>query len=731
MSQSRQLGAIMFADIMGFTAMMEENEAAASLCRSRLRNALKSACTSWNGRIVELTGDGGLCIFQSAYDAVRCAIAVQAEMKTADPIPLRIGIHSGDVVIDDNSVYGSVVNIASRVESFAVAGAIFITAKIFDEIKNQPDIQVQQMGRFKFKNVEDPVLIYAVSNPGITVPPVHQLQGKGHEVAEKKFISLQKSLIALAAIIGLAVFIYFRFLKQEGPLKLKSIAVMPFINQGNNPDNEFFSDGITEDIHTHLAKINSLNVIAHSAMMLYKNSEKSIKQIGKELNVSTILKGSVRRVGDKIRIYAELIDAGTSKNLWAETFDREYAKIFDIQSEIAQSIAQKMAINISAAEKNLIRQKPTDNLTAYENYLKGRSHYYEYKKEENEKAIEYFKKAIALDNNYALAWAGLGDAFSQKNQRFGYELSWNDSSKIAGLRAVSLDSNSSEAYKALANAYYSGGEYDKGFELLRRSVELNPNNEQAVGNLGAGYFLRAQLVEALRWEKKAAAINPKNGIPYQIIGWIYRLLGDYNNAEQWLKKSLALKIFSDTYRELGYTYLLQQKKDSAKLLVPVIIAIDSTNARNHETAGVLLQMAGDKQNAREHFQKAIDLNKSISNDKDAIAPIGLGQLLLEMNNKIDAEVQLSNSLSVFLKTIEEGSQDDDPPLNLAAIYAIKNDKQEAIKWFNKAVSANWLDYGFTDICPWFDNIRNEPAYKQQVTTVKKKIEVMRKKAAVY
>ena len=249
--------------------------------------------------------------------------------------------------------------------------------------------------------------------------------------------------------------------------------------------------------------------------------------------------------------------------------------------------------------------------------------------------------------------------------------------------------------------------HDKGFELLRRSVALNPNNEQAVGNLGAGYFLRAQLVEALRWEKKAAAINPKNGIPYQIIGWIYRLLGDYNNAEQWLKKSLALKIFSDTYRELGYTYLL------------------------HETAGVLLQMAGDNQKAREHFQKAIDLNKSISNDKDAIAPIGLGQLLLEMNNKIDAEVQLSNSLSVFLKTIEEGSQDDDPPLNLAAIYAIKNDKQEAIKWFNKAVSANWLDYGFTDICPWFDNIRNEPAYKQQVTTVKKKIEVMRKNAAVY
>ena len=235
----------------------------------------------------------------------------------------------------------------------------------------------------------------------------------------------------------------------------------------------------------------------------------------------------------------------------------------------------------------------------------------------------------------------------------------------------------------------------------------------------------------MRWEKKAAAINPKNGIPYQIIGWIYRLLGDYNNAEQWLKKSLALKIFSDTYRELGYTYLLQQKKDSAKWLVPALIAIDSTNARNHETAGVLLQMAGDKQKAREHFQKAIDLNKSISNDKDAIAPIGLGQLLLEMNNKIDAEVQLSNSLSVFLKTIEEGSQDDDPPLNLAAIYAIKNDKQEAIKWFNKAVSANWLDYGFTDICPWFDNIRNEPAYKQQVTTVKKKIEVMRKNAAVY
>jgi TolB-like protein len=731
MSKSRQLGAIMFADIMGFTAMMEENEKTASEWRSCFRNSINKITGAHEGKVIELMGDGALCFFQSAYEAVKAGIDLQLEIKKDTNIPLRIGIHTGEVVLEDNSVYGSVVNIASRVESFAVPGGIFISEKVYYEIKNKPDIQTAFVGKFQFKNVEEPIEIFAVSNEGISLPDKEKLSGKGVLVKKSRLPLPKTALLSIAATLVLAVAAYFIFLNPDSKKAsvIQSIAVMPFINQDNNEQSDFFADGITEDINTNLSRISSLTVISHTTMQTFKKSAKTINEIGKELNVNSILKGNLRRMGDKIRIYAELIDVKTQNNLWSETIERDYSKIFDIQSEIAQQIAEKLAVKVSADEKKRIEQKPTDNLNAYEFYLKGRSYYYNYKDNDNEKAIEYFKKAIALDNAYALAWAGLGDAYSQKHSRFGAESSWLDSSKVAGKKAITLDSNSSEAYKALANAYYYAKEYDKGFDLLIKSVALNPNNAQAAGNLGTAYFLKAQLDEALRWEKKAAAINPKNGIPYMVIGWTYRILGDYGLAEQWLKKSLELRTLLDTYRELGYTYLLQQKNDSARKLVPLIIAIDSNNNRNYETAGMILHMLNDKKAAKAFFLRSINLNKSISTDIEGYAAVSLGQLLLEEGNNIDADIHLSSSLSAYKKAIQDGSQDDDHALYIAAIYAIKNDKVQAMVWLKKAHDFKWMDYGFGEMSPWYQNIRNEPGFKQLMSNMKQKAADMRRKAA--
>lgn len=730
MSQLRQLAAIMFTDIKDFSHMMEVNENEANIVRGKMFKSVNANVTKHQGRVIKFGGDGSLCIFNSAIEAVLAAIDIQHEMQENPKVPVRIGIHSGDIMLEENDIYGEGVNVASRVESFSVAGGIFISGKINDEIKNQPDILTRSLGSYQFKNIKQPVELFAVCNVGVTVPQKYKIEGKGIALVDKGIFSRKNKrlIIAAVALITITLFGYFKLFITTGSFITKSVAVMPFQNMNNDPESEFLSDGITEDILTQISRISDLNVISNSTMTLFKNSKKSVQEIGKELNAGFILEGRVRRMDNKIRIFVQLLDAQTGQNLWAETYYRDYSKVFDIQSEIAEIIAAVLEAKLSPAEKERIKRKPTDNLTAYEYYLKGRENYTHYKKEDNEKAIVFFKKAIGLDKKYLLAWAGLGDAYSQKYGRFGFDKSWIDSSKTAANNAIKLDSTSSEAYKALANAYNYASDYDKGFELLQTSVRFNPNNAPAVGNLGAGYFIRGDLPDALKWEKKATAINPKNNIPFQLIGWIYRLLGDFKNAELWLKKSLELKPFKDSYRELAFTYLQEDEKAEAMKLVPFIVASDTTNYSSYEEAALVCLQAGDISMAKDYFHKSVDLNASLITDASTYAPIGLGAILLKEGKKIDAEILLSRSLSLFLDEIQKGKQDDEFRIGVAAILSIQGKKEEALGWMRKAIDVKWLDYGMFETSPWFENINTDPRFKQMINTVKKEIYDMRAKA---
>lgn len=734
MTQSRQLAAIMFTDIKGFSRMMEENEHEANRVRERMIGSVKSQIANHQGRVVKFEGDGTLCVFNSSIEAVRAAIAIQLEMQTDPKVPLRIGIHSGDVLIEEKEVYGDGVNVASRVESFAIPGSVFISGKVNDEIKNQPDISTISLGQYEFKNIKEPVDLFAVSNPGIVIPSKNTIEGKGVAVAKKGIFSRKKTpyLVGTALFLAAAIFVYFNFFHNTASAMIKSVAVMPFQSVNDDPESEMFTDGITEDILTQISRVGDLNVISNSTMALFKNSKKSVQEIGKELNAGSVLVGSVRRVADKIRIFVQLVEATSGQSLWTDTYDREYSKIFEIQSEIAQIIANVLKAKLSPAEKARIKRKPTDNLLAYEHYLKGRSFYYHYKASENELAIAEFKKAIDFDPTYSLAWSGLGDAYSQKHARFGFDISWIDSSKQAGFKAIQLDSNSSEAYKALANAYNYAEDYDSGFVLLEKAVALNANNAPAVGNLGTAYFNKGQLDQAVLWEKKAAALNPKNAIPFMIIGWTYRLLNEQEKAEQWLKKSIELKPYFDAYRELAFSYLSGSKKDEAMNLIPPMIAIDSNNTRIFESAGLIALLAGNYSQARNYFQKSFELNKAITTDVNAFSTIGLGMFLLKENKKVDAEILLSRSLLLNLDYIRnQKSQDDDNRINIAAIYSIQGKKTEAMDWIQKAIDINWVDYSLVESSPWFESIHNEPRFKQMINTVKKEVEKMRLKSQQY
>jgi TolB-like protein/Flp pilus assembly protein TadD len=708
---------------------MEVNEVEANLFREKMVKSVNEEVAAHDGRVVKFEGDGSLCIFNSSINAVRAAVAIQSQMNKDPKVPLRIGIHTGDIVIEDNSVYGDSVNVASRVESFSIPGGVLISGKVNDDIKNQPDIFRKSLGRFEFKNIKEPVELFIISNPGLVVPRKLKLEGKGVAVADKYFFS-KKSIrvIAIIALIVIVSLVFFKLLNTGRSVLMKTVAVFPFQNNNSDSTGEFFSDGITEDILTQISRIGDLTVISNSTMKLFKKSDKSFKQIGNELNAGSILTGNIRRVDSKIRIFVQLDDVSTGKNLWAETYDGDYSKIFEIQSQIAQQIASVLQAKLSPAEKERIKKRPTDNLSAYEYYLKGRELYTHYKKEDNEKAIDLFKKAIQLDHKYALAWAGLGDAYSQKYGRFGFDKSWIDSSKAAANNAIRLDTTSSEAFKALANAYNYALDYDKGFELIQISVRLNPNNAPAVGNLGAGYFLKGDLPEALKWEKKATTISPKNYIPFQLIGWIYRLFGDFPTAESWLKKSLELKPFKDSYRELAFTYIQALEKDDAIKLVPFIIASDTTNYIAYEEAGLVCSYAGDTKNAKKYFQKSIDLNPSLHTDAFTFAPIGLADILLKEGKKIDAEILLSRSLSLCLDEIQKGKQDDEFRMNVAAIKAIQGKKEEALSWMQKAIDVKWQEYGLAEISPWFNNINGDARFRQMINSVKAEVNQMRIKS---
>ncbi|MFN5168714.1 MAG: tetratricopeptide repeat protein [Cyclobacteriaceae bacterium] len=509
-----------------------------------------------------------------------------------------------------------------------------------------------------------------------------------------------------------------------------SVAVLPLKNLGDQKSDEFFSDGLTEDIITQLSKIASLKVISRASTFSYKTSEEPLESIAAGLGVSSILEGSVQRSGDALRVRVHLFDVRTRNSLWAETYDRKVTDVLELQSEIARDIAQSLKANLSQFEQKQLDKKPTDNFSAYEFYMKGRENYYKYDEGSNFLALADFRKAVQLDPSFALAWAGLGDAYSQVHGRYKRGAVWIDSSLWAGNKSVELDSTLSEGYKALANAYNYLHQYDRGFTLLQKAVALNPNNAQAVGNLGTGYFLRGELDEALRWEKRAAGLNPRNFIPFQVVGWTYRLLGDYVQAEHWLKKSIELKPFRDTYEHLAYTYVAMGKADKARALVKPLLNLEKT-APVYETAGMISYFCNDFDDAQEYFEQAVSLNPDVGNDAYSTSPVYLGDILLRNKNLVDSEIYLQRAFELRQREMEMGSLDDELAFYLAGICAARGKADQSIQWLTVARERKWLDFLMAEKNPLFASVQNDPRFKDIISGLKANSAAMLKKASEY
>ncbi|UCF77869.1 MAG: protein kinase [Candidatus Eiseniibacteriota bacterium] len=510
----------------------------------------------------------------------------------------------------------------------------------------------------------------------------------------------------------------------------KAIAVLPFASLSDSKEDEYFSDGTTEDIITQLSKIGDLKVISRTSVMSYKNSKKTLKEIGRELGVGAILEGSVRRAGDRVRIVSQLVDAQTDEHIWVETYDRELKDIFAIQSEVAQKIAAALKARLSPEEKQLIEKRPTENLTAYDYYLMGREYYYRYQKKDNENAIELFKKALKLDPSYALACAGLGDAYAQRTLRFGFDHSWVESAIEASTTAISLDAACAEAHKALGLAYSVKGWWRKALGATRRAIELNPNYHPAVANMGGLSLNTGDLNDALKWRKKALALNPRFAYSYHGVGVVYRYLDDHEQAQRWFGRALELQPdLIHTHGALIYMYLAQGDHEQAASHSRTLLSIAPEDVYALHYSGYAELFAGNFDRARERFRKAVEVSSTeLPVLTNMFLTSRLGYLLWREEKQDEARDMFDQTLALAQSKLDQGDESWEIPYEIAAINAIQGSNKEAYASLQKAIDVGCRDYRICCVDPLFENIREDEQFKRMMAELKGMVAEIRGRA---
>ena len=749
----RRLAAIMFTDIVGYSKFMLEDEKHGLLLRKRHKEIFEKCTKFHDGRVIQYYGDGTLSIFESAVSAVECGIAMQREFQKEPQVPLRIGIHMGDIHYDDTEVFGHGVNLAARIEPICNPGGIFISDKIYDEIKNHSDLNAEPLGIFNFKNIEREIGLFAIKEKGILYPDKKEIEfikeltnkisiASAAEKSDairryKKIIRRKKRkqmmpwlagiIILLLSIIAFGQFKDSIFPNEVIPHSNDiSIAVLPFSNMSGSDQNEYFSDGITEDILTLLSKIDGFSVTSRTSVMQYKNTKKSMRKIGKELAVEHLLEGSVRRDGNKVRITAQLIDAERDEHLWAKTYDKEIDNIFEVQSEVAKDIAQHLKKNLSPSDHVMIDAKPTSNVVAYEEYKKGLKYYRNYNKEDNDSSIICFNKALNADPEYAFAFAGLGDAYAQKAFHNNMDQALLDSSAMFSQIAVSLDPNLSAGYKSLGLAYHYKGEKENALESYHKAIELDPYNDMASNNIGQIEIEKGNYREGYKWAKHTLDINKT--VPSSILNLarIYYKLGDDELTKVILDDGIATNPEIPEFRELkGEVLMREGQLEAAKKEAETLIAIAPESHIGHQMMGEIFIYEGDWEKADQQFAEAMDLCSSENASKISMIESMDAFVDYQMGNPDLAFTKWNNLLDKIDKLEQSEGHLKGFDLFKGSIYAAMGNEDKALEFLKKAKDDNWMDYKVGLNHPLFKNISDNKEFQDMMYSIKLKTDSIR------
>ena len=544
----RRLTAILAADVVGYSRLMGANESGTLAALKSLRKDLADPkIAEHNGRIVKLTGDGMLVEFPSVVSAVACAVDIQSAMRvrnvstSGERIEFRIGINLGDIIVEEGDIFGDGVNVASRLESIAPVGGIAVSQSVRDHVGKRLGLTFEDMGERRLKNIEAPVRVYNIA--------LDRPSGDGTASAPR----------------------------QERP----SVAVLPFVNMSGDPEQEYFSDGITEDIITDLSKVSGLFVVARNTVFTYKGKTVEVPEVAKRLGVNFILEGSVRKAGSRVRVTGQLISAKDGGHVWADRYDRDLTDIFAIQDEITHAIVEQLKVKLLPQEKKNIAQAPTDNVEAYTYYLRGRQFMQRHSRSNYQLARRMFARAVELDPLYARAYAGIADCDSFLFLHYQLPAGIDSILATSG-KALSLDDRVAEAHASRGLALSLGRRYHESTEEFERAIALDPNSFEAHYFYARACVTQGKLERAAPLFERAAENKPDDYQSLCLLIQVYRSLGRPRDSENAARRGI------------------ERAKNE--------LMIHPENARPAYLGAAALVAVGEKEQAREWASRALSID---------------------------------------------------------------------------------------------------------------------------
>jgi adenylate cyclase len=604
-SLTRKLTAILLVDVVGYSRLMEKDELdTLSRLKEHRQQLINPSIEAHHGRIVKLMGDGALVEFASVVEAVACAHEIQTGMLKRNrnvpegkQIEVRIGINLGDVIVEGKDIHGDGVNIAARLEAMASPGGICISGMVFDALGNKLPLSYEALGEQTVKNIANPVRVYrAHIQPGTNdiQPDTVNKKKTGNRLT-----AMIITVIVLAITISLLVYFKNYATTQEvkpstAPTILQtdrpSIAVLPFSNLSGETEQEYFSDGITNDIITDLSQLSNLLVIASNSVFVYKNLPVKVQQVATELGVSHVLEGSVQKSGQRVRINAQLIDATSGHHLWAERFDRDLVDIFSLQDEVSKKIVSALAIELTSDEQRRLDNSSEADPEAYDLLLKGLEKFRRFTGDNNIEAQNYFLRAIEIDPDFARAYADVALSYA-----IGIQFGWLEPTPELftlaleyGNKALALDDTIGQVHFALSMIYLVNKQHDKAIEASERSVSLNPNYADGYAQWALALSYAGKPDEVLIKLPIATKINPKPAFFYTWIeGHAHMLLGHEEQAERLFLEVIDRNAqFQAAHLTLAALYGNQGRIEDAQWEAAEVLSLQPDFSLSEEAANI-------------------------------------------------------------------------------------------------------------------------------------------------